>query len=361
MTTPGGVVLGLLGVGVVYLVVKGKEKSDQLDAMDAVDQPQPGPPPSRGLPQPSTAPGAPPSYGVPIGVPRSPFPRPAPHFGAPPPYAQPPYLQPAQPAYPPAPRYEQAPAYPPPPAYPHAPLPPPARQGVPQVGPEAPWVRATQQDVRRDGVTQWYLELLNSSHPAGYSEQRSVGGHRWKLTVVSAATHPQLTQRGRDVLGWILHGGGHPAPPAPHPHAYPPAPAGSPYPPPPPNGQAPHAHADSSSFAPPSWQHPHDPSHKHHPHPPVPSAGPAPAGDCRSWHPATDADVHQDGVATVYQSMLSLPESSPARVEVHKGRVWKFQVVTPASDPSFGFAPGVTKSVRGWVCMDAPAASDPGY
>jgi len=81
-----------------------------------------------------------------------------------------------------------------------------------------------------------------------------------------------------------------------------------------------------------------------------PHRQPAP---CKSWRPATNADVQQDGVLAYYQTMLSQSEALPARIEIHNGRAWKFQTVTPASDPTFGFGPGVTKAVRGWVCEDA--------
>jgi hypothetical protein len=248
-------------------------------------------------------------------------------------------------------------------------------------------VRATRADVDRDGVADWYVGLLNSVRRPGYSEERTIGGRRWKLMVVSAAAHPELTARVRDVLGWVMHGAARPAPPPPSPAhgAYPPAPypsaphARSPYPAYP-GPQVPYG--GGSAFAPSSWPAPsggapswqqaapsaqphHDHPHDHAPHPPMSFAAPAPggSGDCQNWKSATDADVHQDGVATVYQSMLSLPETTPPRIEVHKGRTWKFQVVTPTSDPSFGFAPGITKAVRGWICADAPRpdTSDPGY
>ena len=94
--------------------------------------------------------------------------------------------------------------------------------------------------------------------------------------------------------------------------------------------------------------------------PAVRSAAAAPR-QCKNWRPATDADVHQDGAATMYHSMLSGSDKDAPRIAVLNGRTWKFQTVTPASDPSFGFAPGVVKSVRGWVCEDRAPSSDPGY
>jgi hypothetical protein len=423
-TAGGGVVIGLLGAGVVYLLAKGKEKADQLAEMEQGPLEQPGPPegqgrdgrpprrgpPRAGMPAPGQPPPAPPTQIAPQPPPTYPWqggaslPLPEPHhyphgypprqapgprYGAPayPPQRPPPPAYPA--AYPPAPR-----------AYPHAPPPPPApvrHAGAPAAIPGPPWVRATQADVNRDGVSDWYVGLLNSVRRPGYSEERTIGGRHWKLMVVSAAAHPELTSRVRDVLGWVMHGPARPAPPPPslaH-GAYPPA--RSPYPAPPQVAyhQPPQVpYGGGSAFAPSSWPspsggappwqqpgqpppqqppphppppHPHHHDHPHDnvPHPTMAFAAPAPGGtgDCQNWKPASDADVHQDGVATVYQSMLSLPETTPPRIEVHKGRTWKFQVVTPTSDPSFGFAPGVTKSVRGWICADAPRpdTSDPGY
>ena len=410
-TAGGGVVIGLLGAGVVYLLAKGKEKSDQIAELEQGQPGREGRPPRRpspraGMPTPPTqdAPQPPPTYTwqddaslppletgpahhFPHGYP--PRQAPGPRYGAP---AYPPQ-RPAQPAYP-------APAYPPAMrSLPHAPPPsPPVRRaGAPASIPGPPWVRATQADVNRDGVADWYVGLLNSVRRPGYSEERTVGGRRWKLMVVSAAAHPELTARARDVLGWVMHAGARPAPPAPslaH-GAYPSAPYPSapptrgPYPAPPQVAyhQAPQVpYGGGSAFAPssgpapsggpPPWQQqqpgqppPHEHHHGHpHDHAPQGSQafvppGTAATGDCQNWKPATDADVHQDGVATVFQSMLSLPETTPPRIEVHKGRTWKFQVVTPTSDPSFGFAPGVTKSVRGWICADAPRpdTGDPGY
>lgn len=371
MTTPSGVAIGLLGAGVLYLLNRSKENKDELEALKKRPAappvapaesrhpteiaPEPAPEPYVYTPDPSVPP-----------LETGPFPR---HGAAP--WHGPAH---ASPAYPPAPApYPQ----------PQAPYPP---RGAAHRVDGAPWVRATQADVSRDGTMSWYLELLNSSHPAGYTEQRTVGGRRWKLLIVSAATHPELTQHARDVLGWVLplHAVARPAPPRPrppmvaaYPHAAPPSqhpyaltpPRGAqppayvapvPYPAPqqvpyPAYGQpAPHG---GGGAPPPHWPAAgHPGTHAHG----APASTPATTGSCTNWRPATDEDVHRDGVATVYHAMLSQPETTPARIEVHKGRTWKFQVVTPQSDPSFGFAPGVTKSVRGWVCADLDP-SDPGY
>jgi hypothetical protein len=373
-TAGGGVVIGLLGAGVVYLLAKGKEKADQLAELEQgpLEQPaQPGPPGREGHA------GRPPRRGPPGAPPPAPTMQ---NTQQPPPGQNFPHGHPL--------RQAPAPAYPPqrpwspasPPSYPSSQrpyMPPPVRHagGSPSRIPGPPWVRATQADVARDGASDWYASLLNAVLRPGYSEERTIGGRHWKFMVVSAAAHPELTSRVRDVIGWVIPGPSHPVqahgayPPAPYPsalHARPPAPSPLPvaYHPAPqdPYGPAP------SGGAPPWQPYAQQPHHHEHPHdqashPAMNFAVPAPGGDCQNWQPATDADVHQDGVASVYQSMLPLPETTPPRIEVHKGRTWKFQVVTPTSDPSFGFAPGVKKSVRGWICADAPRpdTSDPGY
>jgi len=78
------------------------------------------------------------------------------------------------------------------------------------------------------------------------------------------------------------------------------------------------------------------------------------SAECSNWRTATAADVKRDGVLATYQSMLKQSESLPPRIEGHNGRLWKFQTVTPQSDPSFEFSPGISKDVRGWVCDGAP-------
>ena len=367
-----GIAIGLLGAGLMYLLAKGKEKSAELDALKkqrqvtsprrAAPSPQQTQVPSvPSVPATDIAPEPEPSYvwqpdgAVPPLQPgpawpaRHSYPYPAPHAYAP--SRPPPPPQGFVPTYPPYP-------YPAPPPRPYP------SSSMPHHGalapPGAPWARATQDDVSRDRTTSWYLDLLNSAHPVGYSEQRVVNGRRWKLTIVSASTDPLLTLHGRDVIGWVLPPRARPAPPRmPAPHAFPtalsvPYPLVAPVHYPAPAAWPPMPQAGPGGLAAPPR------GHLHAPHPAVDFAAPrAPMEGCTHWRPATDADVAKDGVASVYHAMLPLSASSEPRVENHNGRTWKFQVVTHDTDPSFVAQPG-GKAVRGWICMDAPSA-DPGY
>jgi hypothetical protein len=416
MSAPTGFVLGVLGAGVLYLLTKKDDSKSEVKRPPRQVRPAPtdttAPAPGPEAPV-EVAPYEPPAYTfTPDGsLPPLQAPESHPAWGrhpvptyppAPPPHAAHPY----PPPYPPP--HVAAPAYPPAPSYPPPPYPPRPRAPASDL----PWVRAVTADVNRDGVSGWYAELLHSSHPVGYSETRTIGDRVWKLTIVSSTTDPQATQFARDVIGWVVPAAAvhavarrRPAPPPPRPApqhaaypppahpAYPAAHAAAPavhapqhaayvpevqYPPTPQTHYAPApswpsapaaAPGGASAFAPSGHDHPHvdHPMHADHPqgapHPSLAFAAPG-AGECKNWHPATDADVHKDGVASVYQSMLSLSETTPPKIEVHNGRTWKFQVVTPSSDPSFSFGHGVKKSVRGWICADAgPIAdsSDPGY
>ena len=252
-----------------------------------------------------------------------------------------------QPTYPPMPTH--APTYPPP-----APYPPPQAQapswpahGAPRPGgaPVRSWRKATPVDIAKDNTSSWYKQLLQSGQPVGFHETRPVGGRLWKLMVVDATRYPQLTQRGRDVFGWVTDGpqASRPAPPPPVPH--PSVAAFVPVPP-----QAPHHRPAPPAASPPQAD---------------PYGGGPPPTDCQHWAPATDPDVRRDGVATVMHSMLGQMDGQE-KIEIHGGRMWKFKVVTPQSDPSYAFNPGTTKSVRGWVCADtqaqaAPPSADPGF
>jgi hypothetical protein len=77
----------------------------------------------------------------------------------------------------------------------------------------------------------------------------------------------------------------------------------------------------------------------------VPPAGPP---DGTVWVLATNSDVARDGVAARYQAILS---SQPVGFESHEtfnGNLWKFRVISSATDP------GLTtyaKDVKGWVAQ----------
>jgi len=213
----------------------------------------------------------------------------------------------------------------------------------PGARPVRAWRKATPVDIARDNTESWYKQLLESGQPSGFHETRPVGGRLWKLMVVDAQTYPQLTQRPRDVLGWVTdHGGSRP-------------------PPPPPVQHAPAPHPNVAAFVP----MPQEPTNRPAPPRVDPYGGGPPPTDCQHWAPATEPDVRRDGVATVMHAMLGQMDGQE-KIEIHGGRVWKFKVVTPQSDPSYAFNPGTAKSVRGWVCADMPASAnppsaDPGY
>jgi peptidoglycan hydrolase-like protein with peptidoglycan-binding domain len=81
----------------------------------------------------------------------------------------------------------------------------------------------------------------------------------------------------------------------------------------------------------------------------IPST-PAAAPSGYTWKLATDADVARDGTQPRYQALLASLVGTEVQ-EMHNGRLWKFRVISNATDPNLTtFA----KDVKGWIATLIP-------